>query len=70
MVGVTGLDWVLTALAIVVLVGICAIVALILLLRFLCDLRVHDFDTTSPLLRAFGASIRSRAERPPSRAKA
>ena len=31
----TGLDWVLTALAIVVLVGICAIVALILLLRFL-----------------------------------
>lgn len=31
----TGLDWVLTALAIVVLIGICAIVALVLLVRAL-----------------------------------
>ena len=50
----TGLDWVLTALAIVVLVGICAIVALILLLRFLYR-RVRRSRTVG------GAVLRTRA---------
>ncbi len=50
----TGLDWVLTALAIVVLVGICATIALILLLRFLYR-RVRRSRTVG------GAVLRTRA---------